>query len=116
MELPFKDLLQLSRDHTQIWPPDLVKDLEEEEPLVSLQSQTFSQLISEHLKPQNTSQVKTNNDLDKLPTLVVSGWNTPRTKGTKNWSDFENLILFYTIGKLAIANTPKNIQQKEVLI
>ena len=68
---------------------------------------------SKHIKKSDTDQTETGNIPHRLPSLVVPGWNNLKKKGTKNWSDFENLILFYTIGKLAIANTPENIQQKE---
>ena len=107
MKIPFRDLIQLSKDHNQIWPQDLADDLEEEEPQILQQSQMYQTLISEQLNPSPKKEIPA------LPTLVVKGWNKPQIKGTKNWSDFENLLLFYTIGKLTIADTPENQAQKE---
>ena len=115
MKIPFKDLLQLSKDHNQVWPADLADDLEEEEPQISQQAQMYHELILQHInnKEGETTPSEAENPRPTLPTLVVPGWNRPNTKGTKNWSDFENLLLFYTIGKLAITDTPENRAQKE---
>jgi len=115
MKIPFKDLLQLSKDHAQVWPADLADDLEEEEPQISQQAQMYNELILQHIRKREEEAVpsEAENPRPTLPTLVVPGWNCPSTKGTKNWSDFENLLLFYTIGKLASANTPENYAQKE---
>ena len=109
MKIPFRDLLQLSRDHSQIWPSDLIEDLEEEEPQISQQSQMYQALILEQLHANETEEATT----PALPTLVVKGWDKPQIKGTKNWADFENLLLFYTIGQLAAADIPENQAQKE---
>ncbi len=116
MNIPFKDLIQLSKDHAQVWPMDLANDLEEEEPQILQMSQTYKQMILEHLHPEeDTPEIPPEEEEEvfksPLPTLVVPGWDNPNIKGTKNWADFENLILFYTIGKLAIASNFQN--QKE---
>lgn len=113
MKLALKDLLQMSKDHNQIWPSDLVNDLEEEEPHVFLQSKTFTQLILDRVKNIKNDPPELEDIMPPLPSLVTPGWDNTKIKGTQNWADFENLILFYTIGKLDIPNTPDNIQQKE---
>lgn len=122
MEIPFKELLQLSNNHNKIWPEDLVEDLEEEDPIIAQQSQLYKRLILErlHREEENNEtfledqkEAKIQAAKPQLPSLVVSGWNNPNIKGKKNWADFENLLLFYTIGKLAKANTPENRPQKE---
>ena len=113
MKIPFKDAVQLSQDHSQIWPKDLIEDLEEEDPNVSLDSQALHKLISEHLKKTENSSFENELSYSNLPTLVVQGWDNQYIKGTKNWADFENLLLFYTIGELDVVNTPENQEQKK---
>ena len=49
MKIPFKDLLQLSKDYNQVWPADLADDLEEEEPQISQQAQMYHELILQHI-------------------------------------------------------------------
>ena len=50
MKIHFKDLLQLSKDHAQVWPADLADDLEEEEPQISQQAQMYNELILQHIR------------------------------------------------------------------
>ena len=103
MKIPFRDLIQIFRDHSQIWPADLVEDLREDDPHVYQQSQTYTNLL---LQKNNPPPVF-------LPTLVVPGWNNMAIKGQKNWADFENLLFFYTLGKIQLDPLSGMASQKE---
>ena len=102
MKIPFKDLVQIFRDHNQIWPADLVEDLQDDDPHVYLQSQIYTDLILH----KNEMPIF-------LPTLVVPGWNNMEKKRQKNWADFENLLLFYAIGKIQLDSFSDMAVQKE---
>lgn len=107
MSISFEELSQIARDHSQMWPSDLVEGLEENDPHVCFQSQMYANLIAQKKREQQKEL------LPLLPSLVVPGWNNVKNKGQKNWADFENLLFFYALGKLQLDSSYQTVWQKE---
>ena len=106
MGIPFEELVRLAQDHSQVWPSDLVEDLKEDDPHVCLQSQMYADLISQKKREYKESNFS-------LPTLVVPGWDKIEKKGQKNWADFENLLLFYALGKIQFSPSYETTFQRK---
>lgn len=106
MSISFEELSQIARDHSQMWPSDLVEGLEENDPHVCFQSQMYANLIAQKKREYKMAD-------SPLSSLVVPGWNDTRNRGKINWADFENLLFFYALGKIQLDPSYQTEWQKE---
>ena len=121
------ELIQLNRDFCQIWPTDLLEDLEEKEPQL-FQEYRQLQILTE--KAIREAEKKDRDFLRSVgvistlperpsspfassqPSLISFGWDEIHPRKT-NWADFQNLLFFYALGKLHLAETDERRPQKE---
>ena len=125
MDFSLSDLNHLLKDFKDTWPQDLIDDLAEKEPQIGQQLQDLQSLISEKASqisqeelPPKTPEVSVPKKrpspihIKLKPSLVSPKWDEIQ-KGRINWDDFKNLLLFYALGKMQVANSDLVLLQKE---